>query len=142
MVIHTLKAINAEIGIVIRRLVKEGYRIVPIENTCTDSYFDATLSNDKFIVEIHSYTNKKDDTFNVEYTIRAATCKSYINSMNIRYYKIHDDLYSESKLEAQNERVKWIAHCLGVDPESKNPWQAFADKLCKEITDHSWGDNK
>lgn len=137
MAILTLKAINANVGIVIRQLVNEGYRIVPIENTCTDSYFDVTLSNNTFIIEIHSYINKEDDLFNVIYTVytlRAAKCKSFIRSETVRYYKVHDDLYSDSKLEAQNERVKWYARCLGVDPESPNPIQAFADNLGNAVS--------
>ena len=134
MAILTLKALNAKIGIVIRQLVNEGYRIIPTEHTCTDSYFDASLSNDIFILEIHSYINKEDDLFNIVYTLKAAKCKSFIRSETVRYYKVHDNLYSDSKLEAQNERVKWYAHCLGVDPESKNPWQAFADNLGNAVS--------
>ena len=134
MAILTLKALNAKMGIVIRQLVNEGYKIVPIENTYTDSYFDATLSNNTFILEIHSYISKEDDTFNVKYALKAAKCKSFIKSEVVHYYKVHDDLYSDSKLEAQNERVKWYAYCLGVDPESSNPIQAFADKLGEHIT--------
>lgn len=134
MSLHTLKALNAKMGIVIRQLVNEGYRVVPTDNTYTDSYFDATLSNNTFIVEIHSYINKEDDIFNINYTLRAAKCKSFIRSETVHYYKVHDDLYSDSKLEAQNERVKWYAYCLGVDPNSDNPVQELADMLGNHIS--------
>ena len=140
MALHTLNELHSRTADQIRALIQEGYRITPDKfiGPYSENIFKAYLVKDDFTVEL--YSRESDDTFIKCYIIKNGKYRSFDHDECFFYYKVHDDIYADTKLEAQNERVKWYAHCLGVDPESKNPWLAFADKLCKEITNHSWGD--
>lgn len=140
MALHTLKELHNRTADQIRALVQEGYRITPDKfiGPYSENIFKAYLVKDDFTVEL--YSREKDDTFIKCYIIKNSKYRSYDHDECFFYYKVHDDIYADTRLEADNERVKWYAHCLGVDPESKNPWQAFSDKLYREIANHSWGD--
>ena len=140
MALHTLKELHNRTADQIRALVQEGYRITPDKfvGPYSENIFKAYLVKDDFTIEL--YSREADDTFIKCYIIKNDNYRAYDHDECFFYYKVHDDIYADTKLEADNERVKWYAHCLGVDPESKNPWQAFSDKLCREITNHSFGD--
>lgn len=142
MALHTLKELHDKTADQIRELIKVGYKLTPdkFKDPYTENIFKAFLVKDDYTIEL--YSHEKDDTFVKCFIIKNETFHGFDRTECFHYYKVHDDIYADTKLEAQNERVKWIAHCLGVDPESKNPWQAFSDKLYKEIISHSCGDNK
>lgn len=140
MALHTLSELHNRTADQIRALIQEGYKITPDKfvGPYSENIFKVYLVKDDVTVEL--YSHERDDTFIKCYIIKNGKYRLYDHDEHFFYYKVHDDIYADTKLEADNERVKWYAHCLGVDPESKNPWQAFADKLCKEITNHSLGD--
>lgn len=139
MALHTLDELHSRTADQIRALIQEGYRITPDKfvGPYSENIFKAYLVKDDVTVEF--YSHEKDDTFIKCYIIKNGKYRSCDHDECFFYYKVHDDIYADTKLEADNERVKWYAYCLGVEPESKNPWQAFSDKLCKEVTNHSWG---
>lgn len=136
MSLYTRKELNDKTADQIRTLIEEGYRIDPIKSVSKDSNkFKAVLTNDltHFTVEIETVDD--NESFKMLIDIFCNMGGGFSNSFNIPYYKVHDDIYADSKLEADNERVKWYAECLGVDKNSKNPIQDFADMLGNHITD-------
>lgn len=136
MALHTLNELHNKTADQIRALVQEGYRITPDKfvGPYSENIFKAYLVKDDFTVEL--YSREKDDTFIKCYIIKNNSYHLYDRNECFHYYKVHDDIYADTKLEADNERVKWYASCLGVDPESSNPIQAFADKLGEYITNY------
>lgn len=134
MALHTLNELHSRMADQIRALIQEGYKITPDKfiGPYTENIFKAYLIKDDVTVEL--YSREKDDTFIKCYIIKSGKYRSFDHDECFFYYKVHDDIYADTKLEADNERVKWYAHCLGIDPESPNPIQAFADNLGNAVS--------
>lgn len=135
MALYTRKELHDKTAGQIRTFIEEGYRIDPSKSISKDrNKFKAVLTNNltHFTVEIE--TVESSEAFEMFINIFCNMGGGFSNSYNMTYYKVHDDIYSDSKLEAGNERVKWYAECLGVDKNSKNPIQDFADMLGNHIT--------
>lgn len=130
MALYTLNELHSMIADQIRVLTQEGFRISHDRqvDTYSENAFNATLVKDELIVEFYAY--EKNDTFIKYYLTRSGKSRLHgiINSDRFQYYKVHDDIYADTKLEADNERVKWYASLLGVDQNYK-PIQTFANKI-------------
>lgn len=109
MSLYTLKELNNKPADTIRALIQEGYRITPIEQPNSKTEFVALLTGNsytikvitrcsyKYFVIIYLAKHNENCRFDVE--------KSYV------YYKSHDDLYSDSEKEAEDERLKYRTKC-------------------------------
>ena len=125
MALHTLKELHDRTADQIREPDK-------FKGPYTDNIFKAFLVKDDYIIEL--YSHKKDDTFVKCFIIKNETFHGFDRTECFHYYKVHDNIYADTKLEADNERVKWYAECLNVNKNSKNPIQDFADMLAKHIS--------
>jgi hypothetical protein len=113
MALYTLNELHGKIADQINVLVqKEDFRIAhdKYDDTYNENIFKATLVKGVCTIEFYAY--EKDDTFIKTYLIVDNKSHVYDHFKKLTYYKVHDDIYADSKLEADNERVKWYASFL------------------------------
>jgi len=132
MALHTLKELHDKTAEHIIALINKGFKIDPSRSTSDDpKRFNVVLTKDVFTVEIHTAENDLDNIFTRLFIISNSIDSRFNNKFCAPYYKAHDDIYADTEDEAKDERNKWLAKGLGVNPKSKNPIQDFADMLGK-----------
>ena len=129
MSLYTLKELNSKPADIIRSLILEGYKIVPIE-PISEGYkikgcklipveqfnkreFVAVLTNDYYTVKI--ITRRSYDHFVIIFTAKNKTDRQFDLEESRVYYKSYSDSYNEvyadSEKEAEHERNKYLTKC-------------------------------
>ncbi len=133
MALHTLEELHSKTADQIRALIEEGYRIDPNRTITDPNVFYAKL------VKITDTGLRFEVTFStVEgasiFTKSVVFNSTFIHKEDWKYYKVHDNIYADSKEEADREHKKWLAFNLGLgDIDGKDPVQVFADMLGNHI---------
>lgn len=133
MALHTLEELHSKTADQIRALIEEGYRIDPNRTVTDPKVFYAKLvkvTDTGLRFEVTFSTVEGADTF----TKSAVFNSTFIHKEDWKYYKVHDNIYADSKEEADREHKKWLAFNLGLgDIDGKDPVQVFADMLGNHI---------
>ena len=133
MALHTLEELHSKTADQIRALIEDGYRIDPNRTITDPNVFYVKLvkvidTNLRF--EVTLSTVEGANTF----TKSAVFNSTFIHKEDWKYYKVHDNIYADSKEEADREHKKWLAFNLGLgDIDGKDPVQVFADMLGNHI---------
>ena len=133
MALHTLEELHDKTADQIRALIEEGYRIDPNRTITDPNVFYAKLvkvTDTGLRFEVTFSTVEGAGTF----TKNAVFNSTFIHKEDWKYYKVHDNIYADSKEEADREHKKWLAFNLGLgDIDGKDPVQVFADMLGNHI---------
>lgn len=142
MALHTLEELHSKTADYISDVINRGFEIDPNKSVSDDPHiFNVTLYN-KDLKQITEICTKEDrDSFTRSFHIYCSfSLGGYGQRFSTSYYKVHDNIYADSKEEADREYRKWLAINLTVDPSSDNPVQAFADMLANHICKCLHGD--
>ena len=144
MALYTLEELHNKTADQIQALIQEGYKIDPERSYCDkDNVFKAYLVKDDFEVFIcttENNDNYNDSVFNKDVIIINKNFPNLRQTDRWDYYKVHDNIYSDSEEEAKEEHKKWLASNLGILYTVKsNPIQAFADKLGNAVSNYLKG---
>ena len=104
MSLYTLKELNNRPADIIRSLLLEGYRIVPTEQS-NKREFVAVLTNSSYTVKV--ITRCGYDHFAIIFVVKCNEDYRFDFEKSRYYYKSHNNVYSDSKKEAEDERVKY-----------------------------------
>lgn len=138
MSLHTLEELHRRAADQIRTLIQDGYRIDPKGSISEGNLFSARLRklvDNTLKFEITISTVEGTDTF-TKRILLDSNSKTASRKEDIKYYKVHDNIYADTEDEAKKEHKKWLALNLGLgDIDCKDPIQAFADKLGAAISE-------
>lgn len=141
MALHTLNKLSYKLANLISSLVNDGYKIDPYRSCSNDVFFRATLTNGRFTVRIIDDIDVSNNTLTRVIKIQSSDSRFNIDDKVLHYYRVHDNIYADSKEEADREHKKWLAVNLGLgDIDCKDPIQAFADMLGNHISKCLRGD--
>ena len=134
MALYTLEELHSKTADYISDVVNHGFRIDPDKSVSDDPHtFKATLYNKDIKQSVEICTKEDNDSFTRSFNIYCSLGGGFGQRFNTSYYKVHDNIYADSKEEAIDARNKFYASALGVN-NTNNPIQAFADKLGEYIT--------
>lgn len=109
MALYTLKELNNKPADIIRSLLLEGYKIVPVEQSSNKREFVAILTNDRYTVKI--ITRWSYDHFVIIFIVKHDEDHRFDFEDSRFYYKSYYDVYADSEKEAEDERIKYLSKC-------------------------------
>lgn len=113
MSLYTLKELNNKPADIIRSLLLEGYKIVPTEQSNSKQEFIVILTKGNYTVKV--ITRYTYDYFFIIFTAEHKTDHKFDFEESRIYYKSysdkHDEVYSDSEKEAEDERIKYLSKC-------------------------------
>lgn len=134
MALHILKELHNKTADYISDVINHGFKINPDKSVSDNLHiFNVTLYNKITKQTVEICTKEDNDSFTMSFNIYCSLGGS-AQRFNVPYYKVHDDIYADSKEEADREHKKWLAFNLGLgDIGDKDPIQVFADMLGNHI---------
>ena len=141
MALHTLDELHSKTADYISDVINHGFKIDSNKSVSDNPHiFNVTLYNKITKQTVEISTKEDNDSFTRSYNIYCSLGGS-AQRFNVPYYKVHDDIYADSKEEADREHKKWLAFNLGLgDIGDKDPIQAFTDMLANYINNCLHGD--
>lgn len=138
MALYTLNELHNKTLETIQTFIQHDYKIDPSVYSENKYIFTTKLvdkHNPNINLIIKTVQDGRKRTFTRQFIPASELYVSYEELSNLKtvYYLSYNDVYAESKEEADDARVKFYANALGVD-DTNNPIQAFADKLGEYIT--------
>jgi len=113
MSLYTLKELNNKPAEIISALILEEYKIIPTEQSSNKKEFVAVLTKGNYTVEV--ITRYNYDYFVIIFTAKHSTDHKFDIEESRIYYKSYsdkyDEVYSDSKKEAEDERLKYLTKC-------------------------------
>ena len=109
MALYTLKELNNKPADIIRSLLLEGYKIVPVEQPSNKREFVAILTNCRYIVKV--ITRWSYDHFVILFVVKCNEDHRFDFEESLFYYKSYYDVYADSEKEAEDERIKYLSKC-------------------------------
>lgn len=112
MSLYTLKELNNKPAEIISALILEGYKIVPTEQT-NKKEFVAVLTKGRYTIKV--ITRYSYDNFFIIFVAEHSIDHKFDFKESRIYYKSYSDkygeVYSDSKKEAEDERIKYLSKC-------------------------------
>lgn len=142
MALHTLEGLNGKTADYIRYLTNQGFKIDPCKSVSDDPHiFNVALFNKDTNRTVEICTKEDSNSFTRSFNMYCSLGGGFGQRFSVPYYKVHDNIYADSKEEADREYKKWLV-CNYKTTCSENSIQAFADKLGEAISNYLSGDSQ
>lgn len=140
MALHTLNELHNYTLNLILALIKNGWKINKDIYSENKNIFLAHLVSEYSNVTIKTVQDDHKRIFTRYLNPGVKSARLYNREdLKVTYYHSYNDMYADSKEEADDARNKFYANALGVD-DTSNPIQAFADMLGNHISKCLHGD--
>ena len=133
MALHSLKELHDITADQIRELIKSCCKIDSNVHIHKQNVFYAKLVKEDSRVtglklEFVIATSESDDKFTKLFIVNSNALDDAIHRKCWHYFKVHDDIYADTKDEAKEEREKWLDTNLRLcDTCCKNKTSMFSD---------------
>lgn len=112
MALHTLEELHSKTAEYIIDVINNGFKIDPYKSVSDDPHiFKATLYNKNIKQTVEIYSKEDNDSFIRSFNVYCSLGGGFSQRFFNAYYKVHDNIYADSKEEAEEARNKYISKC-------------------------------